>query len=84
MASSDVKSKREKLINDSFDSTRSDWASLNAQIVEGLYTCDNCGSKKTSFIQLQIRSADEPMTRYVFYKFSFITCVQCKNKWTFN
>ncbi|AMD22367.1 HGR028Wp [Eremothecium sinecaudum] len=38
---------------------------------------DSCGGEKAYFFQLQIRSADEPMT--TFYK-----CVSCGNKWREN
>lgn len=76
MASSELKLKREKTIDEGFNADRNDWASKNATVVEGMYTCE-CGSKKTTFFQLQIRGADEPMT-------SFITCVECKKQWTFN
>ncbi|KAM0672577.1 subunit M of DNA-directed RNA polymerase [Ordospora colligata] len=35
--------------------------------------CD-CGSEQVSFVELQTRSADEPMT--IFYK-----CMECKKVW---
>ncbi|ODV82463.1 putative RNA polymerase III subunit C11 [Suhomyces tanzawaensis NRRL Y-17324] len=38
---------------------------------------DSCGGTKAYFYQLQIRSADEPMT--TFYK-----CVKCGEKWREN
>lgn len=38
---------------------------------------DQCGGERAYFFQLQIRSADEPMT--TFYK-----CVNCGNKWREN
>ncbi len=76
MASSELKLKREKTIDEGFMADRNDWASKNATVIEGMYTCE-CGSRKTTFFQLQIRGADEPMT-------SFITCVECKKQWTFN
>jgi transcription elongation factor S-II len=40
----------------------------------GLFKCGKCKSTKTTYYQMQTRSADEPMT-------SFITCVNCGNKW---
>lgn len=43
---------------------------------EGIFKCRKCGSKKTTYYQLQTRSADEPMTTYV-------TCTQCENRWKF-
>lgn len=61
MASSELKKKRSKTIDESFESNRNDWLSKRAVVVEGLYICD-CGSKRTSFFQMQIRGADEPMT----------------------
>lgn len=41
---------------------------------EGLFKCGKCKSTKTSYYQLQTRSADEPMTTYV-------TCRGCGNRW---
>lgn len=43
---------------------------------EGIFKCRKCHSKKTSYYQLQTRSADEPMTTYV-------TCMNCNNHWKF-
>lgn len=43
---------------------------------EGAFKCRKCGSKKTTYYQLQTRSADEPMTTYV-------TCLGCDNHWKF-
>jgi transcription elongation factor S-II len=41
---------------------------------EGLFTCGKCKSKKTTYYQLQTRSADEPLT-------SFVTCLNCQKRW---
>ena len=41
---------------------------------EGFFTCGRCKSEKTSYYQLQTRSADEPMT-------TFVTCHQCDRNW---
>ena len=41
---------------------------------EGFFTCNRCKSKKTTYYQLQTRSADEPMTTYV-------SCVNCGKNW---
>jgi transcription elongation factor S-II len=43
---------------------------------EGIFKCRKCKSKKTTYHQLQTRSADEPMTTYV-------TCLNCNNNWKF-
>jgi len=40
------------------------------------FACEKCGQSETTYYQLQIRSADEPMT-------TFVTCVACGEKWTF-
>lgn len=40
----------------------------------GLFTCGKCRSKKTTYYQMQTRSADEPMT-------TFVTCINCSKRW---
>lgn len=40
----------------------------------GLFTCGKCKSKKTTYYQMQTRSADEPMT-------TFVTCMNCDKRW---
>ena len=44
---------------------------------EGIFMCKKCKSKKTTYYQLQTRSADEPMTTYV-------ECMDCNNHWKFS
>jgi len=46
------------------------------EIVEGVQTCNKCGSKRTFSYQKQTRSADEGFT-------TFIQCV-CGNKWRYS
>jgi transcription elongation factor S-II len=41
---------------------------------DGMFKCRKCKSKKTTYYQMQTRSADEPMTTYV-------TCTSCGLKW---
>jgi len=41
-----------------------------------MFTCFKCGQNKTTYFQLQTRSADEPMT-------TFVTCCNCGNHWKF-
>jgi DNA-directed RNA polymerase subunit M/transcription elongation factor TFIIS len=41
---------------------------------DGMLQCRRCGSKKTSYYELQTRSADEPMT-------VFARCHECTNRW---
>jgi len=38
------------------------------------FKCGKCKKRRTSYYQLQTRSADEPMT-------TFITCLECGNRW---
>ncbi|KAF7293135.1 DNA-directed RNA polymerase subunit [Mycena chlorophos] len=40
-------------------------------------TCDKCNHDRAYFYQLQIRSADEPMT-------TFYRCAQCGHRWREN
>jgi len=42
-----------------------------------MFRCGRCKERKCSYYQLQIRSADEPMT-------TFITCMNCGNRWKMN
>lgn len=46
-------------------------------VPDGAFECRRCKSMKTTYYQLQTRSADEPMTTYV-------TCLKCNNKWKFS
>jgi hypothetical protein len=41
------------------------------------FKCSNCGQRRTTYYQLQTRSADEPMT-------VFVTCVNCGRRWKFS
>lgn len=43
---------------------------------DGMFKCGKCKNTKTSYYQMQTRSADEPMT-------CFITCLNpsCRNRW---
>ena len=40
----------------------------------GMFKCGKCKSNRTTYYQMQTRSADEPMT-------SFVTCMNCDNHW---
>lgn len=44
--------------------------------VQGMFKCGKCKTYKTSYYQMQTRSADEPMT-------TFVTCHNCNNRWKF-
>lgn len=43
---------------------------------KGMFTCIKCRSDKTSYYQMQTRSADEPMT-------TFVMCIDCGKRWKF-
>ena len=42
-----------------------------------MFKCGKCHKRRTRFHQMQTRSADEPMT-------TFVTCLECGNKWKFS
>ena len=46
----------------------------NVEAATDTFTCRKCKSKKTTYYQMQTRSADEPMT-------TFVTCIECGNRW---
>lgn len=53
---------------------------INAEEKEnysGMFKCGKCKSMKTTYYQMQTRSADEPMT-------TFVTCTNCSNRWKFS
>ena len=45
-----------------------------SELPDGAFTCGRCKKKKTTYYELQTRSADEPMT-------AFITCLACGKRW---
>ena len=47
---------------------------LSVNVDDGAFKCMKCGSEKTTYYQLQTRSADEPMT-------TFVQCTQCSARW---
>ena len=59
----DAKSKRDKIKYQ-----------LKPEAMTNLFKCRKCGSRETSYYEVQTRSADEPMTQ-------FITCLSCTNRW---
>jgi DNA-directed RNA polymerase subunit M/transcription elongation factor TFIIS len=44
------------------------------ELPDGAFTCGRCKKRKTTYYELQTRSADEPMT-------AFITCLNCNKRW---
>ncbi len=53
---------------------REAWEHVDQTQVDG---CHKCGHQRAYFMQIQIRSADEPMT-------TFDKCVQCSYQWREN
>jgi len=51
--------------------------SRTAGIRTNEYKCGRCKEKKCTYYQLQVRCSDEPMT-------TFINCLNCGNRWSFN
>tara|TARA_Y100000389_G_C17465382_1_gene525016 strand:- start:2980 stop:3486 length:507 start_codon:yes stop_codon:yes gene_type:complete len=51
-----------------------DYNIANEKDYKGLFRCDKCRGYKTTYYQMQTRSADEPMT-------VFVTCHVCKLTW---
>tara|TARA_B100000945_G_C20320864_1_gene567616 strand:- start:82 stop:612 length:531 start_codon:yes stop_codon:yes gene_type:complete len=47
---------------------------LKPEAMTNLFKCRKCGSRETSYYEVQTRSADEPMTH-------FITCLKCSSRW---
>lgn len=48
--------------------------STNIEASTDLFTCKKCKSKKCTYYEMQVRSADEPAT-------IFITCLDCGKNW---
>lgn len=57
------KAKIEKILKESLQESATD-----------LFQCHRCHKRKTIYCEVQTRSSDEPMTK-------FITCLECGNKW---
>lgn len=55
---------------------RMDLANDRLTDYSGTFKCPKCKSDKTTYYQLQTRSADEPMT-------TFCTCLSCGKRWKF-
>lgn len=47
---------------------------LKPEAMTDQFKCKKCGSRSTSYYEVQTRSADEPMTQ-------FITCLNCNCRW---
>lgn len=73
LSNKDVIEGIEKRKSESWNSRRTDWDLLhNNTFVSGLYKCGKCKGNKTTYTQLQIRRADEPMTTYIKLWLTFL------------
>jgi transcription elongation factor S-II len=77
MASAAKNEEREATRKRTLEECQSDWGTRHGAIQEsGMFQCGKCKGTRTTYFQMQTRSADEPMT-------TFVTCLNCKNKWKF-
>lgn len=72
MKSNNLKMKEQKILQD----TLMDMQFKQIESETDMFRCSRCKNRKTTYSQLQTRSADEPMT-------TFVTCVVCKHRWKF-
>lgn len=49
---------------------------VQKEVPDGVFKCRRCKSYKTTYYQLQTRSADESLT-------TFVNCTNCGNRWKF-
>ena len=61
--SAEEKAKMDKMLKESLKESATD-----------LFQCSRCKKRKTIYCEVQTRSSDEPMTK-------FITCLECGYKW---
>ncbi|XP_054465627.1 transcription elongation factor A protein 2 isoform X2 [Anoplopoma fimbria] len=73
MASAEMKQMREALTKESI---REHQLSKVGGTETDMFICNKCHGKSCSYTQVQIRSADEPMT-------TFVLCNSCGNRWKF-
>ncbi|KAG1969820.1 transcription elongation factor A protein [Pimephales promelas] len=73
MASDELKEMRKNLTKEAI---RDHQVATSGGTQTDLFTCGKCKKKKCTYTQVQTRSADEPMTTFVF-------CNECGNRWKF-
>ncbi|KAA0719290.1 Transcription elongation factor A protein 1 [Triplophysa tibetana] len=73
MASDELKEMRKNLTKEAI---RDHQVAATGGTLSDLFTCGKCKKKKCTYTQVQTRSADEPMTTFVF-------CTECGNRWKF-
>ncbi|XP_071402121.1 transcription elongation factor A protein 1 isoform X1 [Centroberyx affinis] len=73
MASDELKEMRKNLTK---EAVRDHQMATTGGTQTDLFTCGKCKGKRCTYTQVQTRSADEPMTTFVF-------CNDCGNRWKF-
>ncbi|CAB1414138.1 unnamed protein product [Pleuronectes platessa] len=73
MASDELKEMRKNLTK---EAVRDHQMATTGGCQTDLFTCGKCKGKCCTYTQVQTRSADEPMTTFVF-------CNDCGNRWKF-
>ncbi|VDD93211.1 unnamed protein product [Enterobius vermicularis] len=73
MASDEMRSMREKFTKDAINEHQ---MAVQEGTPSDMFKCGKCGKKNCTYNQMQTRSADEPMTTFVF-------CRECGNRWKF-
>ncbi|XP_064420649.1 transcription elongation factor A protein 2 [Latimeria chalumnae] len=73
MASNELKEMRKALTKEAI---REHQMAKTGGTQTDLFTCGKCKKKNCTYTQVQIRSADEPMT-------TFVVCNECGNRWKF-
>jgi len=73
MASNEIKQMRDKFTKQAIDEYQ---MSVEQGTPSEMFKCGKCLKKNCTYTQVQTRSADEPMTTFVF-------CRECGNRWKF-
>ena len=73
MASKELNKLREKYTKEAINDHQ---MAQNEGTKTDMFTCGKCKAKECTYTQLQTRSADEPMTTFVY-------CTACGNRWKF-
>ncbi|XP_065670554.1 transcription elongation factor A protein 1 isoform X4 [Hydra vulgaris] len=73
MASDEMKKERKKITEEAIKEHQ---LATTAGTSTGQFKCGKCGKRNTTYNQVQTRSADEPMTTFVY-------CIECGNRWKF-
>jgi len=73
MGHEEARARRQQSKDFARDAARAEWGEKR---VTDTFRCSKCGQRKTTYFQMQTRSADEPMT-------TFVTCTVCSHAWKF-